>query len=272
MEAPRLVIVPAAASRARRPSIGRLVWRRGRSTRHGRRTAEACPSSTVRRGTSPGDHPFGGNPCTETSPRHRRPAFADHRGGVRRCHHGDSAPPASVGPGRIGVRQRVAPRAAGPRRGADPARRPRQRAPDARPEQGPGLDLARRPARAPSSASSTSTRTSRSSPALAESHEISADAKTLTFTLSDAKYSNGDPIVAGDLVYSWKRLVDPRTAAPYCYVMAEVAGGGDAARPGRCGSDARRTPRSTRPRQARRRGAGRQDVRRRRSTRRPPTS
>ena len=63
--------------------------------------------------------------------------------------------------------------------------------------------------------------------ALAESHEISDDAKTLTFTLRDAKYSNGDQIVAGDLVYSWKRLVDPRTAAPYSYVMAEVAGAGD---------------------------------------------
>ena len=63
--------------------------------------------------------------------------------------------------------------------------------------------------------------------ALAESHEISADAKTLTFHLRDAKYSNGDPIVAADLVYSWKRLVDPRTAAPYSYVMAEVAGAGD---------------------------------------------
>lgn len=64
-------------------------------------------------------------------------------------------------------------------------------------------------------------------PALAESWEVSDDAKTLTFTLRDAKYSNGDTIVAGDLVYSWKRLVDPRTAAPYSYVMAEVAGAGD---------------------------------------------
>jgi oligopeptide transport system substrate-binding protein len=62
---------------------------------------------------------------------------------------------------------------------------------------------------------------------LAESHEISADAKTLTFHLRDAKYSKGDPIVAGDLVYSWKRLVDPRTAAPYSYVMAEVEGAPD---------------------------------------------
>ena len=55
--------------------------------------------------------------------------------------------------------------------------------------------------------------------------EVSADAKTLTFTLKDGiKYSNGDPIVAGDFVYSMKRTIDPRTAAPYSYVMAEVAG------------------------------------------------
>jgi oligopeptide transport system substrate-binding protein len=55
--------------------------------------------------------------------------------------------------------------------------------------------------------------------------EVSADAKTLTFTLKDGiKYSNGDPIVAGDFVYSMKRTIDPRTAAPYSYVMAEVVG------------------------------------------------
>jgi oligopeptide transport system substrate-binding protein len=65
-------------------------------------------------------------------------------------------------------------------------------------------------------------------PALAESWEVSDDAKTLTFTIREgATYSNGDPIVAEDLVYSWKRLVDPRTAAPYSYVMAEVAGGNE---------------------------------------------
>jgi oligopeptide transport system substrate-binding protein len=58
--------------------------------------------------------------------------------------------------------------------------------------------------------------------------EVSADAKTLTFTLKDGiKYSNGDPIVAGDFVYSMKRTIDPRTAAPYSYVMAEVAGAAD---------------------------------------------
>jgi oligopeptide transport system substrate-binding protein len=61
-------------------------------------------------------------------------------------------------------------------------------------------------------------------PALAESWDISEDAKTLTFHLRDAQYSNGDTIVAGDLVYSFKRLLDPLLAAPYSYVMAEVEG------------------------------------------------
>jgi oligopeptide transport system substrate-binding protein len=61
-------------------------------------------------------------------------------------------------------------------------------------------------------------------PALAESWEISEDSQTLTFHLRDAQYSNGDPIVAGDFVYSWRRLADPRTAAPYSYVMGEVEG------------------------------------------------
>jgi oligopeptide transport system substrate-binding protein len=65
------------------------------------------------------------------------------------------------------------------------------------------------------------------SPALAESWDFSADGKTITFHLRDAVYSNGDPIVAGDFVYSWKRLVDPRTAAPYAYNMADVVGGAD---------------------------------------------
>lgn len=64
-------------------------------------------------------------------------------------------------------------------------------------------------------------------PALAESWDISEDAKEITFHLRDVKYSNGDPIVADDLVYSWKRLVDPRTAAPYSYVMAELEGGAE---------------------------------------------
>jgi oligopeptide transport system substrate-binding protein len=64
-------------------------------------------------------------------------------------------------------------------------------------------------------------------PSLAESWDVTDGGKTITFHLRDAKYSNGDPIVAGDLVYSWKRLVDPRTGAPYSYVTAEIDGAPD---------------------------------------------
>ncbi len=54
---------------------------------------------------------------------------------------------------------------------------------------------------------------------------VSADSKTLTFTLKDGlKYSNGDPIVAGDFVYSIQRTLDPRLAAPYAYVLCEIQG------------------------------------------------
>jgi oligopeptide transport system substrate-binding protein len=60
---------------------------------------------------------------------------------------------------------------------------------------------------------------------LAESWDISDDARTLTFNLRAARYSNGESIVAGDFVYSWRRLADPRVAAPYSYVISEVAGG-----------------------------------------------
>jgi oligopeptide transport system substrate-binding protein len=55
--------------------------------------------------------------------------------------------------------------------------------------------------------------------------EITDGGQTMTFHLrEDAKYSNGDPIVAGDLVYSWKRLVDPRLANFYAYVMCPLVG------------------------------------------------
>ena len=63
-------------------------------------------------------------------------------------------------------------------------------------------------------------------PALAtDMPTISDDSLTYTFTLRDAKYSNGDPIVADDLVYAWKRLIDPRTAATYQANIADVDGG-----------------------------------------------
>ncbi|MES0864716.1 peptide ABC transporter substrate-binding protein [Ruegeria sp. SCPT10] len=41
-----------------------------------------------------------------------------------------------------------------------------------------------------------------------------------TFTLRDnAKWSNGDPVTAGDFVYAWKRAVDPALSSPYAWFM-----------------------------------------------------
>jgi oligopeptide transport system substrate-binding protein len=63
-------------------------------------------------------------------------------------------------------------------------------------------------------------------PVLAEAlPEVSEDGLTYTFKLRDAQYSNGDTIVADDLVFAWKRLIDPRTAAYYQAIIADVDGG-----------------------------------------------
>ncbi|UTI86393.1 peptide ABC transporter substrate-binding protein [Mammaliicoccus sciuri] len=51
----------------------------------------------------------------------------------------------------------------------------------------------------------------------------SNDGKTWTFKLrKDAKWSNGDPITAHDFVYSWRRVVDPKTASEYAYIMYDI--------------------------------------------------
>ena len=58
---------------------------------------------------------------------------------------------------------------------------------------------------------------------LADSVEVSDDNLTYTFHLRDAKYSNGEEIVAEDFVYSWQRLVNPETGSEYAW-FAGAAG------------------------------------------------
>ena len=65
---------------------------------------------------------------------------------------------------------------------------------------------------------------------LAESWDVSEDGQTVTFHLKDGiKYSDGSDIVAADFVTSWRRLIDPRTAADYYYVMLDIDGAADVA-------------------------------------------
>jgi len=53
-------------------------------------------------------------------------------------------------------------------------------------------------------------------PGCAEKWETSSDGLTWTFHLRDGlKWSDGSALTAKDFVYSWQRVVDPDTAAPY---------------------------------------------------------
>ena len=65
---------------------------------------------------------------------------------------------------------------------------------------------------------------------LAETWEVSEDGQTVTFHLKEGlTYSDGSDIVAADFVTSWRRLIDPRTAADYYYVMLDVVGAAEVA-------------------------------------------
>ena len=63
---------------------------------------------------------------------------------------------------------------------------------------------------------------------MAESHEVSADGLVWTFKLRDSKWSDGQPVTANDFVYSWRRLVDPESAAPYGVDMGGFVKNGEA--------------------------------------------
>lgn len=59
-------------------------------------------------------------------------------------------------------------------------------------------------------------------PGLAKSTKISKDGKTYTFTIRNAKWSDGSKITAQDFVYSWKRTVTPATKSQYAYLFSGV--------------------------------------------------
>ena len=63
-------------------------------------------------------------------------------------------------------------------------------------------------------------------PGLAESWNISADKKTYTFHLRpELKFSDGTPIQANDVVFTWQRLVAPSTASPYNFLANNIVNG-----------------------------------------------
>lgn len=50
----------------------------------------------------------------------------------------------------------------------------------------------------------------------------SKDGLTWTIDLRDAKWSNGDKVKADDFVYAWRKLVNPKTASEYAFIMFDI--------------------------------------------------
>lgn len=63
-------------------------------------------------------------------------------------------------------------------------------------------------------------------PGLAEKWDLSDDGKVYTFHLRDGlKFSDGSPITTEDIIFSWQRVVDPKVASPYNYILANIVNG-----------------------------------------------
>jgi oligopeptide transport system substrate-binding protein len=63
----------------------------------------------------------------------------------------------------------------------------------------------------------------RPQPAIASKIEVSDHGKAYRFHLrADVRWTDGRPVTAGDFEYSWKRLLDPKTAAEYAYFLYDI--------------------------------------------------
>ena len=59
-------------------------------------------------------------------------------------------------------------------------------------------------------------------PGMAESHTVSEDGLTWTFTLREAQWSDGEPVDAYDFEYAMRRIVNPETLAQYASVIYPI--------------------------------------------------
>ncbi len=65
-------------------------------------------------------------------------------------------------------------------------------------------------------------------PGVATHWEASEDIKTWTFHLrSNAKWSNGDPVTAHDFAYAYQRMLSPKMASEYAYMLFCIEGAED---------------------------------------------
>jgi oligopeptide transport system substrate-binding protein len=62
-------------------------------------------------------------------------------------------------------------------------------------------------------------------PGVAERWDVSADKLTYTFHLRpEARWSDGRPVTAEDFAWSWRRVLDPKTASEYVYMLYPIRG------------------------------------------------
>ena len=59
---------------------------------------------------------------------------------------------------------------------------------------------------------------------IARSWNVSGDGLTYTFTLRNAKWSNGDAVTAQQFVDAWRQALDPRTASAYSSAFSYIQG------------------------------------------------
>lgn len=64
-------------------------------------------------------------------------------------------------------------------------------------------------------------------PGVAESWSSNEDFTVWTFNLREAQWSNGDPVTAGDFVYSWQRILSPALGAEYAEMLYVLENGSD---------------------------------------------
>jgi oligopeptide transport system substrate-binding protein len=65
-------------------------------------------------------------------------------------------------------------------------------------------------------------------PGVAATWGVSTDGRIYAFKLRpEARWSNGEPLVAADFVAAWRRLVDPATASAYAQYVDVIANAGD---------------------------------------------
>lgn len=62
-------------------------------------------------------------------------------------------------------------------------------------------------------------------PGMAKSWETGPDGLTWTFHLRDAKWSDGAPVTADDFVFAYRRILNPKTASIYAYLVTLLKNG-----------------------------------------------